>query len=389
MIKKHLWSKPFEYGLNEIDVKILNVLCTDLKFLKPDFTNISKRTGMTPTEVRRKIKELKNKKIILKERISLIDILKVWDLYLFTFVKTKLETPVEGLEIKTPIGWTGIMRALIAARNKFDTNTIRQAFTLHGTEWDLFLLRSLNNQVDAEEFLEFIVEEGWVEAGWSGRPSEGTRYIFDPIGVPNIKEYKEKVETPLKSGGAIWKKAIENELDEKDVQLLNLLCKDSGFSDTDYERIANIAGVSEKTARERIRKLKLKGIILRERISCLDIFELWDSYFITFIKARDHEKIFSEIERRSRQTGIVRQAFLTWAGGWDIVLFTTVNSVSDLVDFINPILKRHPNARTWTVKQQDIDEKIFDPIAVPTVDDYKESVEAVLRDYRQSWGECI
>jgi len=384
MIKKRLWSKPFEYGLDEVDVKILNVLCTDLKFLKSDFTSISNKIGITPTEVKRRIKELKNKKIILKDRTSLIDILKVWDLYLFTFVKIKLETPVEGLEIKTPIGWTGIMDSLIAAMDKFNTKMVRQAFTLHGTEWDLFVLRTVNDLVDGEEFFEFLVEEGWIEGGWSIRPSEGADYIFDPIAVPGINKYKELVEKPLRHQGPIWKKAIENELDEEDVQILNALVDDSGFSKTDYERIAKISAESIKDVKKRVEILRQKGIIKKDRTSTLDIFELWDNYFITFIRAREYEKIFSEIKKQNRQANIVRQAFITWGGSWNIVLFTTANRTSDFEKFLGPILKKYPADRVWTIKQQDIDKKIFDPVAVPTVEDYKERVENVLRNYRQS-----
>jgi len=383
MIKKRLWSKPFEYGLDEVDVKILNTLSTDFGFLNSDLAAISRKTGINKAELRMRIRMLKEKKIILKSRVSLIDILKIWDLYLLTFIKTKLETPVEGLKIKTPIGWTGIMDALISARNKFKTNMIRQAFTLHGTEWDLLLVRTVNDQVDAEEFLEFIVEEGWVEAGWTIRPSEGVEYIFDPVAAPSLNEYSEMVEKPLRKSGKIWKKAIEHELYETDIRILNALAEDSGFSELDYERIATIIKEDVTEVKKRIRNLQSKGIVKKERTSVLDLFELWDYCLLTLIKARDYKRIFSEIKKRSKQTNIIRQAFITWGGDWNLILFTTVNKISNFERFINPIIKKHHAEKVWTVKQQDIDEKIFDPIAVPAVEDYKERVWSVLQNYKK------
>ena len=83
----------------------------------------------------------------------------------------------------------------------------------------------------------------------------------------------------------IWRKAIEQELDEKDVGLLNILAKERKLSEEEVEDFAKELKISVKEVKERLKVLRDKKILLKDKVSIIDQLKVWDGYYIVLIKA--------------------------------------------------------------------------------------------------------
>ena len=198
-MKKEFWHRVVEEGLDEKDVKILVLLGNELAFHENDFKEIAKKCGLKVIDTKQRIKKLKDKRILLKDRISVIDPIKIWNHYFITRIKARLAPPVVGMKLKYPTGWTDIIERIHTAQKQVGVNLLRSAFALVGTEYDMELIVTTNSINEYQKFLEILLEEGWIEKVWSVQPTElKEKWIFDPIAVPPYKDYKERFEEMIK-----------------------------------------------------------------------------------------------------------------------------------------------------------------------------------------------
>jgi len=83
----------------------------------------------------------------------------------------------------------------------------------------------------------------------------------------------------------IWRKAIEQELDEKDVELLNILAEERKFEEKEIKDFAKKLKISIQEVKKKIETLKKKKIMLKDKVSVIDPMRIWDGYYIVLIKA--------------------------------------------------------------------------------------------------------
>ena len=83
----------------------------------------------------------------------------------------------------------------------------------------------------------------------------------------------------------IWYKAIDNALDRKDLELLNLLVKEKDFSDEEFKRLADELKISIENVKKRIAILKQKNIILKTNSSVINSIKIWNNYVYVLVKA--------------------------------------------------------------------------------------------------------
>ena len=191
-----IWRKAFEQNLDEKDVELLNILSSEKKFSDAEIQSFAKKLKISEREVKSRIKTLKEKKILLKERVSVIDPMKVWDGYYVVLIKSHLIPPIISEAIEFPTGWRieNYLERLRKREQEMGVRIIRQAYCLQGTEWDILLIVSALSQSDFAEFMDELVKEGWIEKVWSFIPVElGNNWIFDPIAVPPVRIFQERV----------------------------------------------------------------------------------------------------------------------------------------------------------------------------------------------------
>ena len=197
----NIYKKLVEAGVDKKDVEILSELAEEKKFSEKDYEEIAAKIGLNAGEVKKRIETLKTKKILLKDRVSILDQLKIWDGYYIVLVKAAIQPPVIGMETKFPTGWMvqNYTTELKKVEKEMGVDMIRHAYNLQGTEWDLLLIVSSASQKQYVNFMGKLAKQGWMIKGWSMTPVEfGNEWIFDPISAPNpakITESKENVLT--------------------------------------------------------------------------------------------------------------------------------------------------------------------------------------------------
>jgi|GEM_PF-2700759 len=199
-----IWKKALESGLDEKDAKLLFALTRERKFTNEEIKEIAKEAGLGLEETGQRLEKLKQKKILLKDRVSVVDQLKIWDGYYIALIKAAIKPPVVGMETKFPTGWEikDYLQGMRQAEKEIGANIIRHAYTLQGTEWDIFLAATASSQDEFAEFLSKVARQGWVTKTWSFTPVEfGGRWIFDPVASPDPKKYRTKA-----APDALWKK---------------------------------------------------------------------------------------------------------------------------------------------------------------------------------------
>jgi len=191
-----IWRKAIENELDEKDVELLNILAAERKFEESEVKDFSKKLKISTQEVKKRIEILKKKKIILQDKVSIIDPMKVWDGYYIVLIKSTIVPPIISEKVEFPTGWRieTYLERLKRREKQMGIKMIRQAYCLQGTEWDILLLVSAPSQNDFIEFFDELAKEGWIAKGWSFTPIEyGENWIFDPIEMPSVKYFKERV----------------------------------------------------------------------------------------------------------------------------------------------------------------------------------------------------
>lgn len=191
-----IWRKAIENELDEKDVELLNILAEERKFTEGEIKDFAKKLKISLKEVKKMIEGLKGKKILLKDKVSVIDPMKVWDGYYIVLIKASIVPPIISEYVKFPTGWRieNYLERIVKMEKKMGIRILRQAYCMQGTEWDILLIVSALSQSDYVEFMDEIAKEGWMAKGWSFIPVElGGNWIFDPIAVPPSKIFQERV----------------------------------------------------------------------------------------------------------------------------------------------------------------------------------------------------
>ncbi len=191
-----IWRKAIEEELDEKDVELLNILAGERKFSQDEIKDFAKKLKTTTKEVEKKLKALRDKKILLKDKISIIDQIKIWDGYYIVLVKVHLVPPIISPGIEFPTGWKieRYIKKIKDTEKKMKINIVRHAYCLQGTEWDILLITSAKSQEELVKFLDLLAKQGWIEKVWSFIPVEfGGQWIFDPVAIPSVKDFKETV----------------------------------------------------------------------------------------------------------------------------------------------------------------------------------------------------
>ena len=191
-----IWRKAIENELDEKDIELLNILAEERKFEEGEIKNFAKKLKISIQEVKKKIETLKKKKIMLKDKVSVIDPMRVWDGYYIVLIKASLVPPIISENVKFPTGWRieNYLERIKRREKETGIKIVRQAYCTQGTEWDLLLIVSALSQSEYVEFFDGLAKEGWISKGWSFTPVElGENWTFDPIEVPPVKIFKERV----------------------------------------------------------------------------------------------------------------------------------------------------------------------------------------------------
>jgi len=190
-----IWRKAIENELDEKDVELLNILAEERKFTEGEIKDFAKKLTISPLEVNKRIEALKKKKILLEDKVSVIDPMKIWDGYYIVLVKAHLVPPIISEHVKFPTGWRieNYLERLKKREKEMGIKIIRQAYCLQGTEYDILLIVSALSQTDYAEFMNELTKEGWIERVWSYIPVEfGNNWIFDPMEVPSVEVFRER-----------------------------------------------------------------------------------------------------------------------------------------------------------------------------------------------------
>jgi len=191
-----IWRKAIEQELDEKDVELLNILAAERKFEEVEIKGFAKKLKISIPEVKKRIEVLKKKKIVLKDKVSVIDPMRVWDGYYVVLIKASLVPPIISENIKFPTGWRveNYLERIKRREKELGIKIVRQAYCMQGTEWDLLLIMSALSQSEYVEFFDGLAKEGWIAKGWSMTPVElGENWIFDPIEVPSNEIFQERV----------------------------------------------------------------------------------------------------------------------------------------------------------------------------------------------------
>ena len=192
-----IWRKAIEQELDEKDVELLNILADERSFTEDEIKNFSKKLKISVQEVKKRIETLRKKKVLVKDKVSVIDPMKIWDAYYIVLIKASIVPPIISEQIKFPTGWRieNYLEKLKRKEKEMGIEILRQAYCMQGTEWDILLIVSALSQSDYVEFMDELAKEGWMAKGWSMAPVElGDNWIFDPIAVPPLKIFKERVQ---------------------------------------------------------------------------------------------------------------------------------------------------------------------------------------------------
>jgi len=191
-----IWRKAIEQELDEKDVELLNILAAERKFTEEEIKEFSEKLKISVQEVKKRIEVLRKKKILLEDKVSVIDPMKIWDGYYIVLVKAHLTPPIISEHVEFPTGWRveRYLERFKSREEEMGIEIIRQAYCLQGTEWDILLVISALSQSDFVEFFDKLAEEGWIDKAWSYIPVEfGENWIFDPMAVPPVKVFRERV----------------------------------------------------------------------------------------------------------------------------------------------------------------------------------------------------
>lgn len=199
---KSIYRKLTEAGVDKKDIEILSELARERKFTDEEYKHIASKVGLSVDKVKKRIEILSDKKILLKDRVSILDQVRIWDGYYIVLVKAAIQPPVIGMETKFPTGWVieDYLKGLKQVEKEMKVDMIRHAYILQGTEWDLLLIISAKSQKEYAEFFSRVSKQGWIAKVHSVIPVElNDEWVFNPISSPNPHDIEEIKDTLLKN----------------------------------------------------------------------------------------------------------------------------------------------------------------------------------------------
>lgn len=201
-----IWYRPLELKLDEIDLNVINRLAESDREKDKLIVNalskyVAKEIKISTEEAKSRIERMLNR-LVIQGFVPVVDPSKLWNYLYFIFIKADLSPPVVGVPIKYPKGWKDLMQAVM---NAIDTeevlrDSIREAYALQGTEWDIMLSVAVNNREKLKKICELLVGMNFVERIWSFSPVEQAGHVFRPIVIPSIREFSDNFAKPLKRG---------------------------------------------------------------------------------------------------------------------------------------------------------------------------------------------
>lgn len=196
----NIWYKAIDNALDRKDVELLNILVKEKDFTIEEIKDFSRQLKIPEKEVEKRIAILKHKNIILKTNSSIINSIKIWNNYVYVFVKASLKPPVIGMDIEYPTGWSDMMKRIMRFQKMKKVDMIRAVHGLHGIEgWDLLFILTYNRTDSLVELFEILNKEGWITKAESFSPQEYKElYIFDPVSVPSPEEFDNAVDAQLR-----------------------------------------------------------------------------------------------------------------------------------------------------------------------------------------------
>lgn len=200
----------------------------------------------------------------------------------------------------------------------------------------------------------------------------------------------------------IWHKAIDNILDRKDIELLNLLVKERDFTDEEIKQFSKELKITEEEIKKRIVILKKKNIILKTNSSIINSIKIWDNYVYVLVKASlkppvigmdiEYPTGWSDMMKRimkfqkEKKVDMLRVVHgLHGIGGWDLFFILTYNNTNSLIELFEMLNKEGWITRAEAFYPQEYKELyIFDPIAVPSPQEFDKDVTERLNNFEKN-----
>ena len=140
---------------------------------------------------------MREKGIVLKTNTVIIDQLKIWDDYIFVFMKASIQPPVLGVEVDFPDRWSSVSAKIMEFTKKGNYRCVRYVSDLHGVSgWDVLIVLSVLDEKEWVKYLDDLSKQGWFVRGESFSPNRTSgEWIFDPVAVPSVEEFDHFIES--------------------------------------------------------------------------------------------------------------------------------------------------------------------------------------------------
>jgi hypothetical protein len=196
-VERKYYTRLLSYDISPLDIYIMTCLKDGLNKkeiykrveAKYQFKNIKH-------EVDTRITKLKGKgtgenQVLISERTILIDPSKLYDHVNIVFIKVQLASFTGS---PTTYNWKEIS-SMIMNLNKEFGNPIKIQFAVRGAgEYDFIAIVYTNDYDKFHGLKEKLVEQGIIEK-FDSKPIEPqTGFYFNPISIPNLKEYEDFIE---------------------------------------------------------------------------------------------------------------------------------------------------------------------------------------------------
>jgi len=198
-----------------------------------------------------------------------------------------------------------------------------------------------------------------------------------------------------------WYKAIDNKLDKKDIELLNLLTKERDFSREELKGFSQKLKISVEDVKKRISTLKKKNIILKTNSAVLNSIKIWNNYVYVLVKAAikppvvgmdiEYPTGWSDMMKRimkfqkEKKIDMIRVAHgLHGIGGYDILLILSFNDTDALVEMFEILNKEGWITKAETFRPNEYkDLYIFDPINAPEPEEFDRAISDQLKAFEE------
>lgn len=197
----------------------------------------------------------------------------------------------------------------------------------------------------------------------------------------------------------IPKRIIENEIEVKDVEILNKLTDAEFFREFEEEIVRKLAVecvISVEEAETRFKTLKEKEIV-KGFSAQVDQLKIWDYKVFTFVKVSLSPPLLEEdiagkyptswvdignilrefVEEDDLAKKILREAYTLVGTEWDLLLVTNTNDLSEWREMIERLIRKGFVSMAWSVLPMEGAPYIYRPISCPPVEEVKSALEEI------------